>query len=74
MRDTNENKTVRARVNEFVKNNSRRILAEIGINHSEAIRIFLTRISNDGKVPTELLDTDKKALDIVSNGEIRNND
>ncbi len=71
MRDTKANATVRCRISNDVKQFSKQILATIGLTHSDAIRITLTRLANEGKLRTELLDTDKPALDmLMKDGEV----
>ena len=48
------NATVRARVDESLKNDAEIILKEIGLNTSQAINIFLKKVVADHGIPFEL--------------------
>lgn len=50
-----ENITVRARVNEKIKEEASLVLEDAGLTISDAIRMLLTRIANDKTFPLELI-------------------
>ena len=61
---TNTKQTsVRCRIDPDVKQESKRVLSELGLTHSDVIRILLTRIAKEGKL--RLLDTDKPSIDLI---------
>ena len=45
---------VRARVNEELKNEAARVLAEMGLTVSDIVRITLTRVARDKALPFDL--------------------
>ena len=45
---------VRARMDEKLKDDAAKVLAEMGLTVSDAIRMTLTRIAKDGALPFEL--------------------
>lgn len=51
---TGYNATVRARIDENVKHSAESILRSIGMEPSEAIRLFYQQIANRGEFPLEL--------------------
>lgn len=51
---TTYNATVRARIDENVKHSAESILRSIGMEPSEAIRLFYQQIANRGEFPLEL--------------------
>lgn len=53
---------VRARVSSQLKNDSERVLQQLGMNVSDAIRIFLTQVSLRNEFPLELKVPNKTTL------------
>lgn len=48
------NTVVRARIKEEVKDKASEILAGMGLSVSDAVRIMLTKVANEGVLPFEL--------------------
>jgi DNA-damage-inducible protein J len=48
------NTVVRARIKEEVKDKASEILAGMGLSVSDAVRIMLTKVANEGALPFEL--------------------
>lgn len=49
------NAVVRARIDEHIKNEATIVLAAMGLTVSDAFRILLTRVANEGALPFEPL-------------------
>ena len=49
------NAVVRARIDEHIKNEAAVVLAAMGLTVSDAFRIMLTRVANEGALPFEPL-------------------
>ncbi len=58
--------SVRCRIDYDIKQASKRVLQELGLTHSDVIRILLTRIANEGKLSPDIIDTDKPAIDLIN--------
>ena len=57
---------VRARVSSQLKNDSEQVLQQLGMNVSDAIRIFLTQVSLRNEFPIELKVPNKITLNAFS--------
>jgi len=57
---------VRARVSSQLKNDSEQVLQKLGMNVSDAIRIFLTQVSLRNEFPIELKVPNKITLDAIA--------
>lgn len=56
------NQLVQARVNGEVKAQATAALAEMGLTVSDAVRILLTKVARDKRLPLELLTPNEKTL------------
>lgn len=57
--------SVRCRIDHDIKQASKRVLSELGLTHSDAIRILLTRIAKEGKLIPDIIDTNKPAINLI---------
>jgi DNA-damage-inducible protein J len=68
----NSNTIVRARINEQVKKEAAKVLAEIGLTMSDAFRMLLIRVAREKALPFEPLvpnATTLAAIEAARNGE-----
>lgn len=61
-----QNEVVRARVSPTLKHNAERVLDEIGMSMTEAIRLFLTQIALRQEFPLELKIPNQTTLQAIS--------
>jgi len=59
------NSTVRARVNEEIKEEATIILSEIGLTLSDAFRMLLIRIAREKALPFEPLIPNAKTIEVI---------
>ena len=60
------NTTVRARIDSNVKLSAEAILSSIGMDPSDAIRLFYQQIANRGEFPLELRTPNQKTIDTMN--------
>lgn len=63
---TNLNTTVRARIDSEVKLSAENVLKSIGLEPSEAIRLFYQQIANRGEFPLELRVPNQVTIDAMN--------
>ncbi len=59
------NAVVRARIDEYIKEEATIVLEAMGLTTSDAIRIMLTRVAREKALPFELLVPNKKTIEAM---------
>lgn len=60
------NALVQARINKEVKVGAAHVLSSVGLSVSDAVRLLLTRIVNEGAVPFELITPNKQTMAAIN--------
>lgn len=61
---------VRARVSTELKVNAERILNDVGLNITDAIRLMLTQVVNRGSFPLELMPPNRTTIDTMNSAAV----
>jgi len=68
----NNNATIRARINEEIKEEASTVLASIGLTVSDAIRMLLIRVAREKALPFEVLIPNSTTVQAVKAAKVNN--